>query len=293
MQEWFITPDDRLQAVCDRAPPGTTIYLSPGVYRQKTVIRTPNLTLIGAGADKTRIVWDDYARRRGSDGFELITFRSYTLCVCADGVRMESLTVQNDAGSPAEKGQQVALSVVADGFSMENCCLRSTQDTLFCGPLPPDLVERYEGFLPDELRRDGHMSQYFRNCRIEGSVDFIFGCGEAVFDGCCLHSVADGRDTGFLAAPAHGTDQPQGFEFRNCRLSADEAVAEGSVYLARPWRDYGMCRFVCCHCGSHIHPAGFSGWSGTQREKTARFFEQPPVSGRADWINPTREVHTP
>ena len=289
MPDLFITPDDRLQAVFDRARPGTVIHLSPGVYRQKAVIRTEGLTLIGSGAEKTRIVFDDHARKRGADGFEYITFRSYTLAVCADHVTIRDLAVINDAGNPKEKGQQVALSVIGADFSMENCSLVSTQDTLFCGPLPEDLVERYEGFLPDELRRAGNMKQIFRNCRIEGSVDFIFGCGDALFEDCQIHSVADGRDIGYIAAPAHGLFQEEGFCFRRCCLTKGEGVQSGSVYLARPWRDCGIARFEACSYDDHICAAGFDPWSGTNRDKTARFFETPAQNGRVPWINRTGE----
>ena len=67
---------------------------------------------------------------------------------------MEDLSVVNDALRPETKGQEVALTVYADDFHMRNCRLTSTQDTLFLGPLPKDLIERYDGFLPGHLRRD-------------------------------------------------------------------------------------------------------------------------------------------
>lgn len=108
----FVTPGDDLQAVFDAARAGGTIRLAEGTYRCKAVIRTPGLHLIGAGADGTRIVWDDYARKIDSLGREYITFRTYTLAVCADGVTMEDLAIVNDAGQPERKGQQLALSVV-------------------------------------------------------------------------------------------------------------------------------------------------------------------------------------
>ncbi len=287
MEHIYVSPDDRLQKIFDAAAPGSVIHLSAGVYRQKVMIRTPDLTILGAGAGKTRIVYDDYARKRGEDGFEYITFRSYTLAVCADGVKMENLSVINDAGSPEKKGQQIALSVVGSRFSMKNCTLTSTQDTLFLGPLPPDLVERYEGFLQDELRRDGEMCQVFTDCRIEGTVDFIFGCGNALFENCRIHSVADARNLGYVAAPAHSESQKEGFLFKNCEITCDEGVAEGSVYLARPWRDYGLTRFENCGYGPHIASEGFNKWSGTDRDRTARFFETPAVAGRVNWINKT------
>lgn len=279
------TPEDDLQRVFDTAPENSRILLAEGEYRQKTVIRTPGLTVIGAGADKTRIVGSDYAKKRDFLGAEFNTFRTYTLAVCADGVTMEDLTVENDALSPEKLGQEVALSVVADGFLMENCILRSTQDTLFLGPLPSDLIGRYEGFLHDELRRWGTFRQHFRNCRIEGTVDFIFGCGEAVFETCEIRSLEDRRSIGFVAAPAHDIRQKEGFRFDRCDLTAEAGVPAGSVFLARPWRDYGMTVFTDCTCGSHIASEGFDKWQGTNRDRTARFYETPLVPGRVSWIN--------
>lgn len=284
MEHIYITPDDRLQKIFDVASPGTVIHLSPGVYRQKAVIRTPDLTILGAGADKTRIVYDDYARKRDGDGFEYITFRSYTLAVCADGVRVENLAVINDAGTPEVKGQQVALSVCATAFTMENCTLTSTQDTLFAGPLPPDLIERYEGFLADELRRGGEMTQKFLHCTIEGTVDFIFGCGNTLFEDCQLRSLQDARKVGYVAAPAHSQQQTEGFCFRDCRFTCTDGVDDSSIYLARPWRDYGLCRFEECDYGAHIAQEGFDKWNGTERDRTARFYETPAVPGRVAWV---------
>ena len=285
----YVTPDDRLQKVFDEAAPGSVIHLSAGVYRQKTLIRTPNLTVIGAGADKTRIVYDDYARKRTPEGFEYITFRSYTLAVCAENIRMENLSVINDAGQPEKKGQQIALTVYATGFEMKNCRLTSTQDTLFLGPLPPDLIERYEGFLPDEIRLGGEMTQRFADCLIEGTVDFIFGCGDTRFENCEIRSLGDARGIGYIAAPAHSFDQKRGMVFSHCRLTCGEGVDPGSVYLARPWRDHGLCSFEHCHCGGHIAPEGFINWAGTARDKTARFHETPSRPGRVNWANRERE----
>lgn len=285
MKELFLTPDDRLQKAFDQAAPGTVIHLSAGVYRQKTVIRTPGLTILGAGAEKTRLVFDDYAKKPDEQGFPYITFRTYTLAVCADGVTIRDLSVINDALRPEEKGQEVALSVVASDFLMENCRLASTQDTLFAGPLPPDLIERYDGFLADELRRGGQMQQVYRNCRIEGTVDFIFGCADALFDGCELHSLRDARDVGYIAAPAHSRESAKGLHFLRCRLTCEDGVRPGSVFLARPWRDYGMATFEDCLCGSHIAPEGFDKWNDTHRDQTARFYEYPLRPGRVSWAN--------
>ena len=285
----MVSPDEDLQQVFDHALENTCIHLLPGDYRQKVIIRTKGLTIIGSGTDQTRLVWDDYARKRDQLGAEWNTFRTYTLAVCAEGVTIRDLAVENDALQPEKKGQEVALSVVAGDFSMENCLLRSTQDTLFLGPLPSDLIGRYEGFLLDDLRRYGDFRQRFANCRIEGTVDFIFGCGNTRFENCTLHSRMDVRGTGYVAAPAHEPWQREGFLFDRCFFTADPEVAPGSIYLARPWRDLGMSTFQNCIYGDHIAPEGFDKWSGTNRDRTARFFEEPPVQGRVAWCNRERE----
>ena len=280
-----VCPEDDLQSVFDAAPAGSAIYLAEGIWRQKTVIRTPGLHLIGAGAEKTVIAYDDYALKKDEAGREYNTFRTWTMAVCASDVHMEDLAIINDSLSPEIKGQEVALSVCGDSFQMDRCLLRSTQDTLFLGPLPPDLIERYQGFLPDELRQRQILHQKFFRCRIEGTVDFIFGCGEAVFDDCEIRSLRDARDIGYLAAPSHSLCQENGFLFRNCAITCEDGVSPGSIYLARPWRDYGLCRFENCCCGMHIAPAGFDKWNDTNRDRTARFYEFPPVPGRVGWIN--------
>ncbi len=280
-----VTPKDDLQRIFDSAPENAEIRLSQGIYRQKTVIRTPGLTLIGAGAGKTVIVYDDYAKKLDEQGREYVTFRTYTLAVCADGVTMKNLSIVNDALHPEQKGQEVALTVYGSGFTMENCTLTSTQDTLFLGPLPPDLIQRYDGFLSDELRLGGEMTQRFVNCLIEGTVDFIFGCGNALFDRCEIRSLQDARNVGYVAAPAHSLSQKEGFLFRDCRLTCQEGVTPGSIYLARPWRDHGLAAFENCGYAGHIHPEGFDKWNDTRRDLTARFYETPPIPGRVSWVN--------
>ena len=285
MQTIYATPEDDLQSLFDNARENSVIYLSSGIYRQKTMIRTPGLTIIGAGPEETKIIFDDYARKPHPVGYEFNTFRTYTLAVCADRVTIRDLSIVNDAGSPEIKGQEVALSVVAADFLMENCRLTSTQDTLFLGPLPDDLIGRYEGFLLDPLRAGYPMNQRFVSCLIEGTVDFIFGCGDTVFEDCELRSLRDARRVGYVAAPAHELRQQAGYRFRNCRFTCQPGVDPGSIHLARPWRDYGLCRFENCTYEGHISPEGFDKWNDTHRDQTARFYESPAVPGRVDWIN--------
>ena len=283
--KWHVQPGEDLQSLFDRLSPHDTVYLHAGTYRQKAMLRVPHVTLAGEDMDKTLICHDDYAQKKDEQGREYNTFRTWTLAICADHVTVRNLSVVNDAGNPKEKGQEVALTVLGDRFEMENCRLASTQDTLFAGPLPPDLIQRYEGFLSAPLRLPGPFAQRYAHCLIEGSVDFIFGCADAVFEQCEIRSVFDGRHGGYVAAPAHPRDWDRGFVFDRCRFTCDKKVAPRSIYLARPWRDYGLSVFKDCTYDSHIHPDGFDKWNDTDRDRTCRFFETPCVPGRVPWIN--------
>lgn len=271
MKEIFLSPSDNLQYILCGLTEPTTIYLSAGVYNCKVKITCPNVRVVGASRETTVIVYDDYARKIHADGREYNTFRTYTLMVAASGVTLENLTVKNSNVNPREVGQCVALSVNATDFKAVNCDFVSTQDTVFLSPFPDDLVVRYRGFIPqDELYSEGSFVQLFSNCRIYGTVDFIFGCGEAYFKDCELISAHDERGKGYVAAPAHSLAQKTGFVFWRCSFK-DGGAGENSVYLARPWRDFGKCEFLDCTLENHIKPELYDKWNDTERDKTARF----------------------
>lgn len=279
-----VTPEDSLSEILRSAPPGARILLEKGIYREKIEISVPGLELEGSGQDDTIISYNDFAKKLDEQGREYVTFRTWTVAVTAPHVRLRNLTVENDALSPETKGQEVALSVCADDFEAEGCSFLSTQDTVFCGPLPDDLIERYDGFLKDELRAPGPARQLFRDCLIAGTVDFIFGCGDALFENCEIRSLFETRGHGYAAAPAHADSQEIGFVFQQCRFTRDPRVPDGSVYLARPWRDFGKASFIGCEYGGHIAAAGFDKWNDTGRDKTARFSEFPGgAAGRVPW----------
>lgn len=281
MKELHLSPKDDLQKIFDGITGPTTIYLAAGVYRQKLEIAKDDVTLIGEDRETTVLTYDDYARKIHADGKEFVTFRTYSLCVSGERCRLENLTVENSNSDPREVGQCVALSVNCRDFSAKNIDLKSTQDTLFCYPFPDDLVVRYmgltdddnfyEGFLPArQLFLEGTSLHLFENCRIYGTVDFIFGGAEAYFKNCEIISTYDSRGKGYIAAPCHHLVQKGGFYFIDCDIKAEGEGIEG-IYLARPWRDFGKCTFINCRLGKHVNPVLFDKWNDTRRDKTARF----------------------
>ncbi len=267
----ILQPTQTLTEVLLSTKNGDTLVLADKTYREKVEIKTDNLTIIGNENGNSKIVFGDYAKKIHADGLEFNTFRTYTVNVLANGVRFENFTIENDAKEPSVKGQEVALSVYGDNFYAKNMTLRSTQDTLFLGPLPDDLITRYIDFLPYSHRYfEGEAYSLFDNCKIYGSVDYIFGCGCAFFFDCDCISVDDGRKTHYVVAPAHSLKQTFGFTFVNCRFKKENSF-DCELYLARPWRDYGKATFISCSLTDDFNEQIFDKWNATERNRTARF----------------------
>ncbi|MGN0804757.1 MAG: pectinesterase family protein [Candidatus Coproplasma sp.] len=276
-----VSENDDLQNILSKITQPTTIYMKKGTYRQKIVIDKDDVKLVGEERETTIITYDDYAKKIHSDGGEYNTFRTFTVCVTGERVVIENLTIVNSNTAPEKVGQCVALSVNAKVFKAVNVDLRSTQDTLFTAPFPDDLVIRYsgltddpayyDGFIPkSQLYMEGTSVQLYEKCRIYGNVDFIFGGAEAYFKDCELISIAEKRVFGYVSAPCHSLKQVTGYVFLDCVFKS-EGAGNSTVYLARPWRDFGKCDFVNCKLDSHISPLLFDKWNDTYRNKTARF----------------------
>ena len=103
------------------------IHVDPGEYRERVEIHRPHVTLVGETADSVRIVGGLGAKMPSSDGSgvdgTLGTFRTYAVLVDADDVRLENLTIVNDAGDGREVGQAIALYADGDRLVVEACCI--------------------------------------------------------------------------------------------------------------------------------------------------------------------------
>jgi pectinesterase len=221
-----------------------TIFIKDGIYVEKIKVHewNTNLSLIGESKEKTIITYDDYFGKMNL-GINS-TFYTYTLLVEANDFYASNLTIQNTAG---EVGQAVALSVFSDKVVIENCNILGNQDTLY-------------------VSGDGNR-QYFKDCYIEGTTDFIFGKATALFENCIIHS----KKNSYITAAATPEGAEFGFVFKNCKLTADENV--NAVYLGRPWRIYAKTVFINCEMGNHIKPEGWHNWSKPEAEKTAYYAE--------------------
>ncbi len=222
------------------------IYVKKGTYKEKIVVPQwlTNIEILGEDRDNTVITYDDHANIKlpGTDR-GMGTFRTYTIKVQGSGITFRNITIENN--SP-RMGQAVALHTEGDRIILVNCRLLGHQDTVYTGTAGTRLL--------------------FKDCYIEGTTDFIFGPATAWFEDCEIHSKANS----YITAASTPKEQPYGYVFKRCRLTADSAVTK--VYLGRPWRDYGYTLFMNCELGGHIRPEGWHHWQ-KEREQTARYAE--------------------
>ena len=241
----FFTVQEAINAVPDFRKEGrTTIYIRKGVYKEKLIIPESKINVSLIGAEGAVISGDDYASKPNRFGENMSTSGSASCYIYAPDLICENLTFENTAG---RVGQAVACFVSGDKVIFRNCRFLGNQDTLY--------------------NFGKHCRQYFENCYIEGTVDFIFGSSTAVFNHCTIHSLSKG----YLTAPSTPQDEAYGYVFIDCRLTAADGVEK--VYLARPWRPYGKSVFIHCEMGDHILPVGWHNWNKKDAEKTCFFAE--------------------
>jgi pectinesterase len=258
-----------VQAALDAIPlnntRATTILIKKGIYKEKLHLDSTkdNITLLGDNEWNTILTYDDHTGRITPAGDTINTRSSYTLLVKGDGFSARHLSICNEAGMTA--GQAVALEVQGDRACVEDCRLTGHQDVLFLNSLKS--------------------RQYYKNCAIEGTTDFIFGAATAWFDHCRILSKRDS----YITAASTPQDHAYGFIFNDCILTADSGV--GHVFLGRPWRPWADVIFMHCYMGPHIRPEGWSDWNNNGSYRTARYSEyrnEGPSSDpaqRVTWVH--------
>ena len=272
-----------IQAAIDAAPAGEEIRILPGEYRERVVIDKPGLRLVGEDREGVVIADSRCAKDRGADGMEKGTFLSFTLITLAPDVMVENLTVRNDAGDGRIAGQAVAVYAAGDRGVWRNCRMIACQDTLFCGPVMPKVL--------DDVARKAcevecvpsvsdcpltHSRQYFENCFIRGDVDYIFGPYRCWFEGCTLYMNARG---GWYTAANTPEGQPFGMVFHDCKLTGE--CQPGMGYLGRPWRRFARTQFLACEMDDCVSWYGFMDWDEF-RVVTDRLGEWRTTGARAD-----------
>ncbi len=255
----FRNVQEAINAIRPSDPRGTiTILIRNGVYKEKVVLpsQTNHIKIVGENRDSTIITFDDHANID-----KMGTFKTYTFLMSGSDITVENLTIEN---SSEPLGQAVALHIEGDRIVFRNCRFLGHQDTIYAG-------------------RDGSR-QYFENCYIEGTTDFIFGPATVWLEGCTILC----KRNSYITAANTPENTKYGLIFNNCTVKLSPAAT--AMYLGRPWRAYSMTLFMNCELPKGVKPEGWDNWRNPENEKTARYMEYnnrgegSGLSKRVKWI---------
>ncbi|WP_426060813.1 pectinesterase family protein [Hymenobacter sp. B1770] len=243
----FRTVQEAINAVPDFRKKVTTIFIKKGTYKEKLILAGSKqfVKLIGEDRDKTILTYDDYNQKKNIFGEDKGTSGSSSCYLYGNDFSAENLTFANSSGPV---GQAVAVWVAGDRSAFVNCRFLGFQDTLYTyGP---------------------GSRQFYKNCYIEGTTDFIFGSGTAWFEDCEIFCKKGGL---YITAASTPDTTRFGYVFRNCRITGDAPA--GSFALGRPWRPYAKTVYLNCHLGPVIGPAGWDHWGKETNKQTAYYAE--------------------
>ncbi|XP_030474461.2 probable pectinesterase/pectinesterase inhibitor 21 [Syzygium oleosum] len=243
------------------------LYIKEGVYREQVIFdkKMTHLVVIGDGPTKTRIVYNsNYV-----DGVN--TFKTATVSALGDYFFAKDIGFENDAG--AIKHQAVALRVQSDFSVFYNCHMDGYQDTLYT---------------------HAHR-QFYRDCTITGTIDFIFGDAGAIFQNCkmLVRRPLDNQQCIVTAQGRKERRQPSAIILQNCTISADASYLpvkdQFRSFLGRPWKQYSRTIIMQSYIDDIIQPEGWLPWLGDFGLNTcfySEFGNRGPGSstaGRAKW----------
>jgi pectinesterase len=172
------------------------------------------------------------------------------------------LTIENVAGP--SKHQAVALRVGADLSAFYRCSFVGYQDTLYVHSL----------------------RQFFRDCDVYGTIDFVFGNAAVVLQGCNLYArkPLPNQKNIFTAQGREDPNQNTGISVQRCKVAAAADLAAGNTktYLGRPWKQYSRTVFMQSELDSLIDPAGWLEWNGDFALDTLYYGEYMNTGAGAD-----------
>ena len=231
----------------------TTILIKAGTYKEAIDIPHTKfrMKIMGQGADKTILTYDRYAEQLWPDNdFKVGTSGSASIYIHSSYVTFEDITFENTAGEGKEIGQAVAVFTDGDFLFFHRCRFIGNQDTLYT-------YGRYG-------KEGGIKRNYFLDCYIEGTTDFIFGPSIAYFENCHIHS----KKNSYVTAASTLQGQKYGYVFKNCKLTAAPGIDK--CYLGRPWGAYAKTVFIGCELGPHIVADGWHDWEKEGKPDTKK-----------------------
>ena len=270
-----------VQAAINAAPTARTavytIFIKNGRYREKLTVPAtkPFLQLVGESVANTILTYDDGASTLVG-GAALGTQNSASFSVNAPDFSALNITFENAFG---DGSQAVTVLLNADRVVFKNCRFLGNQDTIY-------------------VKGSGTPQHYFRDCYIDGNVDFIFGSSVAIFDRCVVYAKSrPAPGTSFITAANTPPGQAYGFVFRNTKIPSN--TGSTLYYLGRPWQNstgsvpptQNKVVFLKSTVGTNqIQPAGWTTWDSGTDTNIITYAEYRPRNFSGRNVNTSQRV---
>ncbi|KAL2971698.1 hypothetical protein AAZX31_15G210500 [Glycine max] len=255
----FKTITAALKQVPDNSDKRTVIYVKKGVYDENVRVEKTkwNVMIIGDGMNATIV--------SGSLNFVdgTPTFSTATFAVFGRNFIARDMGFRNTAGP--QKQQAVALMTSADQAVYYMCQIDAFQDSLYA-----------------------HSNrQFYRECNIYGTVDFIFGNSAVVLQNCNImpRVPMQGQQNTITAQGKTDPNMNTGISIQNCNITPFGDLSSVKTYLGRPWKNYSTTVFMQSTMGSFIHPNGWLPWVGNSAPDTIFYAEFQNVGPGASTKN--------
>lgn len=261
----YRTVNEALKDIPKKGNRTFVIYIKQGIYKEQVMIdkSMTHVMFIGDGPTKTRIT----GSLNFIDGVQ--TFKTATVSVIGSNFMAKDIGFENSAGP--QKHQAVALRVQSDMSIFYNCHMDGYQDTLYT-----------------HTHR-----QFYRDCVISGTIDFIFGDAAAIFQNCRM-VIRKPLDNQFCIVTAQGRTERReatALVLQNCTIAGDPLYlpvkAKNKAYLGRPWKQYSRTIVMSSHIDDVIAPEGWLPWAGDFALNTCFYTE---ISNRGPGADKSRRV---
>ncbi|KAK7303684.1 hypothetical protein RJT34_14597 [Clitoria ternatea] len=238
----FKTINEALKQVPKRNKNPFVIYITEGIYNEHVEVNKSMeyVVFIGDGGNKSRIT----GSRNFIDGVN--TYNTATVAIQGDHFLAINMGFENSAGP--EKHQAVALRVSSDKSIFYNCTMDGYQDTLYAHT----------------------QRQFYRDCTISGTIDFVFGNALSFFQNCTfvVRKPLDNQQCIVTAQGRKEKQQPTGIVIQGGSIVSDPAFYgvrfDNKAYLARPWKNFSRTIIMDTFIDDLIDVEGYTPWQGPE-----------------------------
>ncbi|KAJ0075215.1 hypothetical protein Patl1_33857 [Pistacia atlantica] len=244
----FRTIKEAVDKVSKKSPTRFVIFIKKGTYKENVILDKHKWNVMMYGDGKTQTIVS------GSLNFidGTPTFSTATVAVAGKGFMAKDMTFINTAG--AAKHQAVAFRSGSDQSVFYRCKFDAFQDTLYA-----------------------HSNrQFYKDCDITGTIDFIFGNAAVVLQNCNIQPRQPLANQ-FNTITAQGKKDPNqntGISIQKCTFSPLDTTLTAPTYLGRPWKEYSTTVIMQSEIGSFLQPVGWKEWvSNVDPPKTIFYAE--------------------